>query len=112
MPTQVVKPSVSRANFAQGIALMVFVEIPSLSTTSKPVCFPGNKGLPGFGLMSPPGALGVDDGGGGRVTAGGLPAGACCAMADNGNMVSEAAAIKMSLRIEASLRMPNKNKIE
>ena len=57
---QVVVPSVSRATVLQGTALTVFVEMPSLATTSRPVCVPEFNGPPGCGTTSGPGDPGAD----------------------------------------------------
>src|SRR3981189_180947 len=94
---QVVVPSVSRATVLQGTAFTVFVEMPSLATTSRPVCVPGFNGPPGSGTTSGPG----DPAG---ATPTGAPEGTvpCWANPASGSMVTATAAIRAILRIGAS----------
>ena len=57
MPTQVVVPSVSRANLLQGTAGTIMVE-PSGPSFPKPASDCGLRGLPGSGALAAIGALG------------------------------------------------------
>ena len=101
---QVVLPSVSRATVLQGTALTVFVEMPSLATTSRPVCDPGFNGPPGSGTTSGPGdpAGPGADGATPTVEAAGTVPGDCWANPASGSMVTATAAIRAILRIRAS----------
>jgi hypothetical protein len=101
---QVVEPSVSRATVPQGTALTVFVEMPSLATTSRPVCVPGFNGPPGCGTTSGPGdpaGPGADGATPTVVSEGTIP-GDCWANPASGNIVTATAAIRAILRIGAS----------
>jgi hypothetical protein len=105
---QVVVPSVSLAAVPQGTALTVFVETPSSATTSRPVWLAGCNGPPCSGTTL--GFAGVPIAGGAnpRVEGGGLPVTVpvvCWASPANGSMVTATAAIRVILRIEASLWM-------
>jgi len=96
---QVVVPSVSRATVLQGTALTVFVETPSLATTSRPVGVPGFNGPPGCGTTSGPGdPAGATP----TVEAEGTVPGDCWANPASGSMVTATAAIRAILRIGAS----------
>jgi hypothetical protein len=98
---QVVVPSVSLAAVLQGTALTVSVETPSLATMSRPVWLFGSSGPPGCGTRLEFAGSGANP----RVEGGGLPAVpvVCWASPANGSMVTAAAAIRVILRIEASL---------
>src|SRR5258708_2023488 len=96
---QVVVPSVSRATVLQGTALTVFVETPSLATTSRPVGVPGFNGPPGCGTTSAPAG---PDGATPTVVSEGTVPGNCWANPASGSMVTATAAIRAILRIGAS----------
>jgi hypothetical protein len=109
IPTHVVVPSVSLANVLHGTALTVFVETPSSAILSRPVCVPGNSGLPGCGVATARGGAPMPIAGGGAMS----PAGGelfptvpgIWASAMNGIKVREVATNNVIFRIEASLRM-------
>jgi hypothetical protein len=94
---QVVVPSVSRATVLQGTAFTVFVEMPSLATTSRPVCVPGFNGPPGSGTTSGPG-----DPAGATPTVEAEGTVPCWANPASGSMVTATAAIRAILRMRAS----------
>lgn len=104
---QVVVPSVSLAAVLQGTALTVSVETPSLATMSRPVWLFGSSGPPDCGIRLGFAGAPVADGANSRVEGGGVPAVpvVCWANPANGSMVTATAAIRVILRIEASLWM-------